>query len=583
MAGAKLAWRPPTSLTPWKWAEKNVTLQNSSRSSKFRVSETPWLMGPMECASDPEIFVVCLLAPTGSGKSTMAEALISYIVCEDPGPLMYASQNDKDASFWAETRLVPTLKKCPAMDGLWSDDRNKTRKTEIILPHMPIVVEGANISNFQEKSCRWLYGDEVWKWAAGLIREFKARDHNRWNRKMYLVAQGGFVDSEWDGEWKKTDMADFSWLCQSCKTPQIYSWDSLRYDTIKREDGTIDEQSTSETARIECIYCREQYADTSIQRRKLAMSNIGNGNKGYIPRDNPEALTGYRGFHVDSLALFDVPWSQEVLGFLEAQRLLKQGLTDKLRQWKQKRRAQFWSDDMADTKVSLSRSSDYSKLDCENGAPIENESARFMTADVGGDHFWIVVQAWKQGGASKILYEGFVPSDGKDEDELCRMREKYNVPPRQVLIDIGYEQDRIFDLCAKHDWTGVKGEGQKRSFPHRRKDGKIIEKLYSKNQYARSKSGPIVRYVFLATNPIKDIAHRILIGEAAEIELPSDLSKTFENHTQAERREMAKSQKTGQEYSVWVTKNRKNHLWDCLVYQVGAALIFGIFKDSDDA
>ncbi len=537
-------------------------------------------MAPLECAADDLTHEVVMIAPTGSGKSTLAEALISYIVAEDPGNVLYASQTDPDAGFWAETRLIPTLRQCDPLASLWPEDRHKSRKLEIIFPHMALILGGANLSNFQEKSCRWLYGDECWDWKPGLIREFLARHHNRWNRKIFLVSQGGDTNGDLDGEWKKTDMADFSWLCQSCKTPQIYSFDALRFDRIERADGSLDEQATSGTARMECIACREQYPDTSTTRRKLAMSNIGNGHKGYVPRDNPQALTGYRGFHVDSLAVFDVPWSQEVLEFLEAMSLLKMGLTDKLRQWKQKRRAEFWNDEMADTKVALSRSSDFSKMDHEDGKLIDGEIERFMTIDVQGDHYWVIVAAWKAGGACRILWEGFVQSDGREEAELAAMRQRYNVKPGQVMIDIGFQQDRIFDLMALHGWTGVKGEGQRRSFQHRNKaGGKPIEKLYSPPNRARSKSGPIIRYAFLATNPIKDIAYRMLIGEGSPLELPSDLSKTFENHTQAERREIVKAPKTGQESSVWVQKNRQNHLWDCFVYQVGAALIFGLFGE----
>jgi hypothetical protein len=157
------------------------------------------------------------------------------------------------------------------------------------------------------------------------------------------------------------------------------------------------------------------------------------------------------------------------------------------------------------------------------------------------------------------------------------LQERYNVAPACVLIDIGFDQDRIFDLCALCGWTGVKGEGTKRSFSHKMRDGTMVERLYSTTQRARSKRGPIVSFVFLATNPIKDIVHRILLGEGAELEIPSDVSKAFEAHMQAERREMIKSPKTGQEQSVWVCKNRNNHLFDCLTYQVGAALILRLF------
>jgi hypothetical protein len=85
---------------------------------------------------------------------------------------------------------------------------------------MPLILGGANLSNFQEKSVRWLYGDEVWAWEPGLVREFQARHHNRWNRKEYLVSQGGIggsVDENgaFEGgdelwrEWMKTDRGEF--------------------------------------------------------------------------------------------------------------------------------------------------------------------------------------------------------------------------------------------------------------------------------------------------------------------------------------------------------------------------------------
>jgi len=544
----------------------------------FDAMQTPWLMAPMECAADAETRECVVIAPTGSGKSTMAEALIPYIVSEDPGNLLYASQTDPDAAFWAETRLLPSLRQCESINGLWPKDRHKSRKLEVIFPHMALIMGGANLSNFQEKSCRWLYGDEVWRWFPGLVREFLARHHNRWNRKVFLVSQGGDQDSELDLEWKKTPMANYSWRCPRCKASQVYSWDSLRFDLIDASAGIIDEQATANTARMECIHCRQQFADTAIERRSLCVSNIGNGAFGYIPA-NSGALHGYAGFHIDSLAVWWVPWADEVLGFLEAKRMIKAGMIEKYKQWWQKRRANFWSEEMADAKVEISRST-FTKLDCEDGKPIDDEAQRFLTIDVQGTHFWGIVQAWRAGGSSRILWEGYIPGSGGEEPALVALANRFAVPPNHVLIDIGFEQDRIFDLCATHGWMGVKGDGNRRSYTHHDANGKPIERPFSKVQRARSKKGPIVKFVFLATNEVKDIAHRLIIGEGASIEFPADLSKSFEHHMRSERREMIRVGKTEQEKSVWVTKNRQNHLWDCLVYQVGAALIFRLFGES---
>ena len=441
-AGACVAWRPPTKMKLSKWAAKHVRIQNSERASSFDPDQTPWLIAPLECAADSETRQVVFIAPTGSGKSTLAEALIPYVVAEDPGNFLYASQTDPDASFWAETRLLPTLRSCDPIKNLWPDDRHKSRKLEVIFPHMALVLGGANLSNFQEKSCRWLYGDEVWRWNTGLVREFLARHHNRWNRKVFLVSQGGFVGSELDLEWKKTPQAEFSWRCDKCGSAQEYSFDSLRFDRVEREDGKIDEEATAKTARMECIVCRAQFADNVQNRRRLASSNIGNGMRGYIAR-NEYALTGHAGFHVDSLAVWWIPWADEVLGWLEAQRVLKSGVIDKYMQWWTKRRAKFWSDDQADTKVEIQRS-DFTKLDHEDGRPIDDEAARFLTVDVGGDHFWAIVQAWRKGGSSRILFEGYVAAEGDEGQRIHEIANRYGVKPNCVLIDIGFEQDRIF-------------------------------------------------------------------------------------------------------------------------------------------
>ena len=579
LAGVSAGLRPPTDLKPWEWASINVKISNSERSSKFDPEQTPWWKAPMEKAGDYETREIVVLAPTGSGKSTMAEALIPYVVSEDPGPMLYASQTDEDAKFWAETRLKPAMKSCRQLDGLWPEDRHASRKLEIIFPHMPIVLGGANLSNFQEKSVRWLYGDEVWAWKQGLLREFLARHHNRWNRKVFLVSQGGVADGEFHLEWKKTDQAEFSWKCE-CGDAQPFSFEWVKFDTITREDGSIDDQASAETARLRCRGCAKEHRDDVQTRRMLASSNMDNGGLGYIST-NPIGLRDCRGFHVDSLAIWWIPWAQEVLEFLEASRLAKQGVTDKLRQWRQKRRAQFWSDDMADSEILITRNG-FTKMDHEDGKPIEGEVRRFATIDAGGDHFWMTIAGWRQGGVCRVLWEGYVPSDGRDEADLSGIVSRYNVQASHAFIDIGYEQDRILDLCVKYGWTGIKGEGNKRFFVHKGANGKPVEKLYSPIKRARAKSGGVARFIFLASNPIKDVLARMMQA-GDQIEIPADVSKPFENHMKCERRTVEKHPKTGEEKSVWIRPGSKaNHLWDTMCYQVGAALAFRVFDGHEE-
>lgn len=571
--------RPPTKLTPWAWASKNVKIQNSERSSVFDPDQTPWWKAPMECAADVETRNVVVLAPTGSGKSTMAEALIPYVVSEDPGPMLYASQTDEDAKFWAESRLIPALKSCAALAALWPEDRHKSRKLEILFPHMPLVMGGANLSNFQEKSVRWLYGDEVWTWKPGLVREFLARHHDRWNRKVFLVSQGGVTGSEFEGEWNKTDKASFSWRCGGCGWQQVYSWDSVKFDRIEI-DGKIDEQASADTARMQCVKCAAEFPDTVASRRTLACSNLDNGSKGYM-QIIPPFIRGYRGFHVDSLAVWWVPWANEVVGFLEADRMAKAGAIEKLRQWKQKRRAVFWSEDMVDAAAPLTVSG-YSRDEVDSAKRLDDEAARFATIDCGGDHFWLTIRAWWQGGASSLLWEGYVPGRGGDETELADLVARFGVDPNKTFIDIGFDETRILNLIVRRGWVGIKGDGVKTGWQAETKSGKKTEHPFSKIQRKTASRGGIARWIWVATNPLKDTLSRLASGNGAEWRLFSDVSNAYRKHFKSERAEEFRVGKEQQVKRVWVQKSRSNHLWDCEVYQVGAARMFRLFEGGDE-
>jgi phage terminase large subunit GpA-like protein len=571
--------RPPTRLAPWAWAAANVKIQNSERSSVFDPEQTPWWKGPMECAADVETRNVVVLAPTGSGKSTMAEALIPYVVSEDPGSMLYASQTDEDAKFWAESRLIPALKSCAALTALWPEDRHKSRKLEIIFPHMSLVMGGANLSNFQEKSVRWLYGDEVWTWKPGLVREFLARHHDRWNRKVFLVSQGGYVDSEFDLEWRKTDQASFGWKCPECQAQQVYSFDSIKFERVEI-DGKLDEQATADTAQMQCAQCSTRFADNAQNRRTLSSSNIDNENRGYIAT-HAGAIRGYRGFHVDSLAVWWIPWANEVVSFLEAERLMRAGAMEKFRQWKQKRRAVFWSEEMVDAAEPLVVSG-YSRDEVQAGDAIKGEAMRFATVDVGGDHFWLVVRAWCHGGESTLLWEGYVPGRGGDETELTELIERFGVDPNKTFIDIGYDEPRILNLIVRRGWVGIKGDGKKTGWTAENKSGRKVENPFSKIQRKAASRGGIARWVWVATNPLKDMLARLSSGQGAEWRVFSDVSNAYRKHFKAERMEEFQVGREQQVTRVWVQKSRNNHLFDCEVYQVGAARMFRLFEGGED-
>lgn len=129
-----LGVRPPSELAPPEWISQNVKLANSERSNKFDITQTEWLRKPLMALANPNINQVVFYAPTGCGKSTMAEGLISWAVTERPGPFLYMSQTNATSKTWKETRLDFALKSCDYVRKLWPKDRHKSRVADIIFP-----------------------------------------------------------------------------------------------------------------------------------------------------------------------------------------------------------------------------------------------------------------------------------------------------------------------------------------------------------------------------------------------------------------------------------------------------------------
>ena len=566
---------PPSDLTPAEWC-RCVPVENSERGKFFDPSQTRWLIKPMNHYADYVTRHMTCIFPTGAGKSTFFEAIGCWIVSQSPGSYLYASQTDGTGEQWLETRFLKSLKGCRPIDGLWpANARNTVRKDAIIWPHMFQLFGGANISSFQEVSITYGQGDEAWTWKKGMIREWLGRHHNREDRKFVLVSQAGVIGSE-DGigethelhlEHDKGRLWQFGWKCPECESVQPFSFDQIKFDIV---DG--DDQASADTARRECPSCKHEFPDT-VSARRMLHDSLQN-NDGYIlTRD--KGLRGYESFHLDAGALWWIPWSEDVLQKLEADRQMALGDHTKLMQWTQKRRALGWNDSQGVKTITL-KSSGYTKADYEEAQKINDEKVRFATIDAGGDHFWMAVRAWAEGGSSKLLFAGYVPT----EDECDKIRERYGVEASFTFLDVGFDQERMAGIISRFGWQGIKGDGNRKSgweweIKTGPKKGQNETRLYSKKWHAKAKNGQRAQCWHIATTPLQYILQRLIDGQGAEWLAHDDAPPTYQKHLNGEKLTTKKDSR-GRDVEEW-TRVGANHLRDCEVYQVAAALMFRVF------
>ena len=556
----RLAITSPNRIPVHEWCGKHVKLPyGSSRSPTYAPDLTPWVIEPLTEIFDNANREIVILAPVGSGKSAMIEALTNYIIAEDPGPTLITGQTDEDIGDWAESRLWGVLRATKPTADLFPTDRQKVRKTEILFAHMPVWLTGANMSGLQSKSIRWLIGDEAWMWKRGLIEEFRNRMHRRWNGRRILMGQAGVEGDDFTRAFEEGEHRDWCFTCPKCKHVQPFEMSQLKWP----EGGTNSERARK--CRYHCGHCKASFPDTTASRRRLCDSaRYEVVRKAETP--------GHISFHYNVLTLWDSPWSDVAAGWLNAQDALKKGDSTPLMQFLQKQLAEPWKEEMSINRPNLDIY-DGRVEEFANGEKIDGEHVRFATVDVQRDHYWVLIRAWRGDGSSVSLWYGRINA----EETVAELVSRYQVRPEHVYLDTGYDTGRIYDVVVRYGWVGIRGD-QAKSYRHNI-GGRKVERPYSPIKYAVAPCGKRARYFFISTDNIKDILAKLRGGEGAEWQALEDMHQSYALQLDSEVREEFLTPKENQSSFRWVRKKRDNHAWDCEVYQTAAALVWKLFGD----
>lgn len=549
------ACRPPVSLKPSEWCSGRVALYEGL-SPYFEADSVPWFIEPLNAFADIEAKEVCVLAPVGMGKTaTILEAGQAYNIAEDGGPTLLVGSTDADLKDWSETRFDYTLRNTKETSFLLptGKNRHKKRKDAIIFPHMAIFMTGANLSGLQAKSMRRVICDEPWTYAKGMLREAEGRLHDRWNRQFYLISQAGFEGDDWHKKCESTSMREFMFRCPSCDHEQPWRWGNVKYD-----ESITDRVKMAQTAHLVCENpdCGHCVPDNAQKRREIASKAR------YVQiRDGmPNSI----GFHCNALCNWRLPLWRLVIERCNAMDEVARGNLELLRQFIQKRLAEFWSDEQEDERVELTGHG-YKVQDYANGEKWECEEYRFMTIDRQQDHFWTVIRAWASNGDSRLLYFDKVDT----WERLQVIQKRYNVENKMTQIDCGYQKDEVYKRCAQYGWLALRGD-KRESYPHKRRGGRVFYKPYSPYQDATSSDHRVTKVAYFSNLVHKDILFQLRNQRGVAWQVPDDIGSEYLRQIDAEvRRGEGKTAK-------WEPRIKDNHAVDCEDMQVVIASMLGL-------
>lgn len=524
---------------------------------RFRIENSPMIRDVMEAIADPRVRLVSIIASVQSSKTTAPEITLCYIIANQPGPTLWLDQTDEDAKDQSEGRLQKLFDECQPVRALYPADKNKKRNATIHFANgMTLWMAGAhNKSNLQRRSIRWLIGDETWRWPQGHMAEAEARvTAFGWLGKCIFLSQGGYEGDDTHRKHETTDQREWQFCCPYCGTRQPYLWRNVRWaKACQSETGEYDYRRVRDTARLVCAECGHEFEDRDEIRRRL------NANAVFVPM-NPRAARENVGFHWNALATMG--WGTLAELYLRAKTASKKGDDSLLQQFYQKRLGLPWNEFTEDYAIEQSLSDYLLGEAWAEEATINGVPVRVMTVDVQKGHFYTVVRAWSESGASRLQHCEKVFS----WEALRGVQQAQGVNDNLVFLDCGYSTFDVYAKCAEYGWYALMGD-RRSTYPHRSKGGKMVQRYYSpKRRVSVGRDRHAVMFYWSNLN-IKDALARLRKNtEGATWEVPKDAPQEYLDQLDSECRVFEKGR--------WIWKqnrNRANHYFDCEAMQVCAA------------
>lgn len=542
----------------------------------FRSDSAPWIKEILEKLRDNRVRRVVARCAAQTSKTTLAMIAIADWIANDPGPLQYVMAAQDEAKTFANTRFKPFLEGCKPVADQMPKQRRNNKTLEINFPEAPLLISGANSpSKLQGNPKRYLVLDEVRNYPKGAVQTALTRTESFWNARELIISTGDTEGDDVDREFMEGDQRRYFVPCPHCSQEWEMNFENLHWDDNEktRPGNDWNFQEVAKTIRYVCPMCKGAILDEFGVRKRMALAGKWVSTNANSPSDRVS-------YTWSALIAPLRPWKRIVEQFLTAKAALKMGIIEPMKKWVTEVMGDSWRED-GDVKSEIKVSGVLST------EPWEKEAIRFMAIDKQKDHYWGLVQAWALDGSSRVIYFGRLETDA----ELRECQLTHRVKDEGVVVDCGFQENEVFQLCAAHGWRALKGS-DKASFTAKAEmiNGKMVKQILpyewpakvarvniGKASYGRVHGCPLITW----SNPtFKDILFRMKSGRGASYEIPSDISPEFIRHLDSEFKKSVKDKKTGR----WVRRymqigNRANHGLDCAAMLLVVATISGLLPN----
>ena len=578
--------RKPKRIPVSKWAEKYRVLVKSALPGAWRNSVTPYLVGIMDASIVPCVETIIMCKSPQVGGTEAMHNFVGWTIDIDPGDVLYVFPDDMLAKENMKDRILPMIKSSTRLRSYLTNKDDDETITRINLQHITIHTASARSpAQLGNKPIRYVIFDEIDKYpetagkkeADPISLGRKRTTTYGYGRKIWEISTPTIEEGPiWKALNEEAQVVfRYHARCPFCGQYHIMIFDQIKWPDDERNPETIEAE---ELAWYECPLCHEKW-DNHLRNkairdgewRGIAPDSVDYDD--WRPMDKDAELFEYLkrrrpkkiGFHLPAWVSGFVSLSKVAAAFLRGQRS-KVKLKDFMNNYK----AEPWLD------YTQERKEDYILVLCDDrpaGLVPGDADVLLVGIDTQDRGFYYELRAWQFGPEmnSWLIRAGFVEFfEGLDRvlfesEYLDADGNRYSV--RFGFIDSqGHKTADVYDWCRKHRIIKpIRGERRITGAPYKIT---LIDTYPGTNKKI---PGGLQLYR-IDTNYYKDIlASKLEISPAdpGAWHLCSELPAGYAAQMCAEYVD----EKTG----LWACpEHRPNHYWDCAVYNLAAADVFGV-------
>lgn len=612
----------PDRRTIGEWGAQHVNFGNTTAfKGRYSVENTPWMREVQRAWQDRRCRQIDFIGPPQiSGKSTNSELLMAWTICNEPCPMAYNTVNGGKADTFSDTRVERIFAATPELRKRLHPNPHKKTKNKIVWRDATfLLIQGAESEpNRQSDSIERQINDEVNLWERPWLSEMMKRtDAYADTRKVLNTSVGGTTNSEQHEQWMAGSQGEWAIPCPHCAklfVPDV-NWKQPEKSTVKFDmaavkitsAGNFDFEEFDKGVHCECPHCKGRIEYNSDE---LALANRSGG----ALHANPSALPEHVSLRVNAFTIGRTSWAKLLHPWVKA--VMGKSVHSKVEQAQFVRMvlSNFWEETPTVVHKNVPKGN-YTRAEMRSPRSAWNDEwIRVMGVDFQhgskgeGEHMFYVCRALSRDGRSRLVDAGRVQTWEqlrKRQIELGVPDSTRDRPGPWVLVDTGYNPQKVNEVCARYKWFGADGMDSPH-FVHGPNSEFAGLRMYFSEQknidlgYGTAEAGRAFAAQFQwSSQSVQSILAELRAGRAQEWTVPMDIDQfcpeygeQINSHHQIfkeEHRRLKLAERTGKPVNqlgrlegdelVWARiGSTPDHLYDCESMICVIGLMAGVFK-----